>query len=376
MYDFFVRSIVNNTEISNIIENFSFDMSVSLDSEVAITVNADNSLVDSDLFNRGNTVSFWFGEIQGARSGRHTTTIANTTITFAEKTTIEIVGRDSGLRLKGNGSGSQTYQKRTASDIARIIALRNHLQTDIQNTQKVYEHITQNNQSDFDFLKFLARLEASPNQFDFWVEGTKLFFKPIEYSQSPVKRYRYNESIISFSPVIKETNQILNRASNEVQTSAFNPRTKNQKTETAGSQKLKDVYLGKKVVNANYTVAQQLKLKTYDESELKQRLLWESKNASRKIIEAELVVQLDAAIETNKTITIAGVGAKFSGNYFIDRIRHDVPGSGTATTTLSLFKNATNVETGDSELQIQRGQNVDVNDQFSENDDLIYPNDT
>ena len=81
-------------------------------------------------------------------------------------------GYDLSHRL-ATGRKSDTYQDSTYSDIAKKIAARAKLKTDIEATREVHEHVIQANQSDLDFLMRLA------DEVDYVcrVDGDTLLFK-------------------------------------------------------------------------------------------------------------------------------------------------------------------------------------------------------
>jgi phage protein D len=81
-------------------------------------------------------------------------------------------GYDLSHRLNA-GRNSKTYQNATYSDIAKEIAGNANLETDIESTSEVHEHVIQANQSDLDFLMGLAR----EVDFDCRVDGDTLIFK-------------------------------------------------------------------------------------------------------------------------------------------------------------------------------------------------------
>ena len=65
-------------------------------------------------------------------------------------------GYDLSHRLTA-GRKSKTFQGSTYSDIAKEIAGGANLETDIEPTREVHDHVIQANQSDLDFLMQLAR---------------------------------------------------------------------------------------------------------------------------------------------------------------------------------------------------------------------------
>src|SRR5688500_11938780 len=102
---------------------------------------------------------------------------------YTPKGTLTIVrGMDKSFRAYG-GRTVASYPNSTLTDAVRKVAGRAGLSAgEIDSTSKVYTNLTQNNLSDWSFIRSLAR-EAG---FDAWVADGKLnFCKPTESSNGP-----------------------------------------------------------------------------------------------------------------------------------------------------------------------------------------------
>ena len=87
-----------------------------------------------------------------------------------------------GPSLPMNDPGQQSWEKVTASFIAARIATKWGLRSVINRSKRVLPYFSQGNESDFAMLKRLADLVG----FQFWVEGTTLFFlDPVRMLQQP-----------------------------------------------------------------------------------------------------------------------------------------------------------------------------------------------
>ena len=90
-------------------------------------------------------------------------------------------GYDKSHRLAA-GRKTATFQQVTYSDIASQIASDSGLTPEVDDTEGVFEHVFQVNQSNLDFLYGLARLANR----DFRVDGDKLLFKkPVPSGDGP-----------------------------------------------------------------------------------------------------------------------------------------------------------------------------------------------
>jgi len=124
-------------------------------------------------------------------------------------------GYDMSHRLH-RGRQTQTYKNVTDSDIARQVAQRAGLQIgQIDSTSVTYDHVSQANQSDWDFLKSRAREIG----YEMGMEDGKFYFrKPIQSSGAPSKgdyqshtdplQLVFGDDLIEFRPRVTSAEQV------------------------------------------------------------------------------------------------------------------------------------------------------------------------
>jgi uncharacterized protein involved in type VI secretion and phage assembly len=124
-------------------------------------------------------------------------------------------GYDLSHRLH-RGRQTQTYKNVTDSDIARQVAQRAGLQVGtIDSTSVTYDHVSQANQSDWDFLKSRAREIG----YEMGMEDGKFYFrKPIQSSGAPSKgdyqshtdplQLVFGDDLIEFRPRVTSAEQV------------------------------------------------------------------------------------------------------------------------------------------------------------------------
>src|ERR1700694_3322320 len=124
-------------------------------------------------------------------------------------------GYDLSHRLH-RGRQTQTYKNVTDSDIARQVAQRAGLQVgQIDSTSVTYDHVSQANQSDWDFLKSRAREIGYEMGMD---DGKFYFRKPVQSSGAPSKgdyqshtdplQLVFGDDLIEFRPRVTSAEQV------------------------------------------------------------------------------------------------------------------------------------------------------------------------
>src|SRR5262249_1756585 len=108
---------------------------------------------------------------------------------------VTVTGYDFRWRL-GRNRIYQTYPNRTDSAIASDVISRNHLTPDITPTTITHELVTQDYETDLDFLHQCAER----NRFDVTIEGSRVIFGP---PRDPVTvPLLFGQELLGFSPSI------------------------------------------------------------------------------------------------------------------------------------------------------------------------------
>jgi phage protein D len=225
------------------------------------------------------------------------------------------------------GRHTETYRDVTDADIGRAIAERAGVEVgQIDETTTTHAHISQANQSDWDFL--LAR--AREIGYDMGVLDGKLYFKrPSEASEGPGEGdYRARDplqlvmgtSLLSFYPRVTAAQQV-----SEVEVRGWDMVRKEAVVSTAAatihSAQLKDTPTalarvagnGRSVVAASLVVAQ---------GAADDAAAAEAERVGSSSAEAEGVARGHPHLKAGTAISVSGVAETFSGRYTLTHTRH------------------------------------------------------
>ncbi len=73
-----------------------------------------------------------------------------------------------------------------------------------------------------------------------------------------------------------------------------------------------------------------------------------TKKDKQKVLVADLVVEGNPLLKTNEIVTVSNVAKRHAGNWFVEKVVHDISVGSTYTCTASLNKNGTNKATNSS----------------------------
>ncbi|MCT4604687.1 MAG: hypothetical protein N4A64_01075 [Marinisporobacter sp.] len=120
-----------------------------------------------------------------------------------EGPTIIVSGMDSSF-LMMKGKKSFIWTKKKHSDIVKEVAKRYGLKTKVKGTTTQFETIVQNQQTDYDFLRYLADL----NTYELFVAGSTLYFRELNSDKTSLMMLEMNKHLIEFSYAIDIADQI------------------------------------------------------------------------------------------------------------------------------------------------------------------------
>lgn len=376
-------------DISDIVENLAVDDTIEKDSMIEFNVKSDYAfdMADDPDLVAGKSIKVQFGFSGGLMSEVHEGRISDIEVTYAERIKLKIRAFDKGVSLKRIPS-QKIWSNVTSSDIAKEIAGKYGLATDVQDTTHKWKSYAQGNKSDFDFLKELALKEDG---FVFYVTSNSLRFEKRDFSKASVREFKYGDSeMIEFTPRLRESQQ--SGASNAAKGVAVNPMTKTttksgaKKDESvlgdfnldmnihmdltdAGEKSLKES--NKKVTNTNRGRATTPTDKSVKKENGKSLIDMigeffpmpggggaeditknlngitgnKSKNAGLKVLEAGLKVEGNPTIKLNEVITISNVAKRYQGNWHITKINNSISAGSAYFTSITLSKNGTSKST-------------------------------
>jgi phage protein D len=235
-------------------------------------------------------------------------------------------GYDLSHRLTA-GRKSKTYLNATYSDIAKEIAGNANLQTDIEATREVHEHVVQGNQSDLDFLLQLA------GEVDYIcrVDGDKLLFKkaapatdgpgPGSADSTEATELVYGTSLLEFSARIAAAAQV-----SEVKVRGWDPVKKEtiigqaDVTASHADLNIKPATLSQSF-GQNTLFVVDAAVKTQDEADALAKS--KAEQAGGSAYEATAVCQGSSELRAGATVSVTGVDKSLEGKWTISSTRHE-----------------------------------------------------
>jgi phage protein D len=237
-------------------------------------------------------------------------------------------GYDMSHRLH-RGRRTETYKNVTDSDIARTVASRASLSIgQIDSTSGTHDHVSQANQSDWDFLKSRAREIG----FELAMEDGKFNFrKPIQASGAPQSgnfqnhsdplQLVFGEDLIEFRPRVTSAEQIKDvkvRGWDPVQKQAVigsaNAGTVATDSLKADPSSLANKFGGPTFTAVNRPLAQQAQVDGAAASI--------AESISSAFAEADGLANGNPKLKAGATVSVGVVGDQFSGKYTLTSARH------------------------------------------------------
>ena len=241
-----------------------------------------------------------------------------------------IRGYDKSHRLY-RGRKTRTFLKQSDSAIASAIIQEAGLQADVQNTSNQNEYVMQHSQHDMEFLRVLA----ARNGYQIMVDGSKIKFRSAETSPPEAPAQELDQTLISFSGRLSAVGQ-----PNSVEVRGWNPKTKQavvgSATTSASPSAIGDGKKGGAAAQTAFSSSAKIIV-----SSIPVRVQAEATNHAQALLDQMASSYLSAegccigepAIKAGVLVPIVGVGAKFSGKYFVTASRHEyTPQSGYQTT--------------------------------------------
>ena len=347
-------------DISSRIEKFSYEENEKKMDELKLTITkGDLSLVDNKYLQEGKEIRVRWGYV-GNLSSLRTCTIKEISYTFGEEgvARIEITAYDRRHRLTGRASRS-CWNNKKISEIVKDVAAKHNLKPSVDIPgDLVYEFVSEGAKNDLVFLSELARDTGC----SVWVENDELHFKPNKVD-NPVYKFRYREDkdgylqsfkinskaeegkgtgrkteVAGIDPMTKQpivgaatqgtkTAQIENKSSNTILVSLDDKPLPEKRIENETPLSSRADESGRIVPSPAPTQAQ-----------VRQAAVGKVKTAAIRSIEAEAVTIGLPYLKAKDSVTIENIGKKFSGEWRITKVRHEISNSG-YTCNLSLSKN-------------------------------------
>lgn len=353
-------------DLTPYIDNITFTDEVGSNDVLDITIKGiPVNLIDDKDFGEGTIILFSFGYIKGKYSGNRIARLTNISYSYGKIVNIKIKALDLGIILK-KGKLNFTWQDVSIAELANKIAKKNGLKLDIDpkiggvdKLANKIKFLPQVNETDFDTLKKALQVGGTG---DFIVYSTddKIIIKNRGLGKKSKRTFTWNspnDTVINFSPSVKDTSKSEFSAKTEVV--GIDPFTGEELSVTSDSETTSgEVKLGDKplhydvngterknqvagLVGDKPPVSQKLVVPVDEDQNLDVKATSTKVEASQTDVTATLKIKGDPNLFSDDIITMAGVAAKHSGNWYIEKSVHAITNSGYVT-TLSLNKNAAN----------------------------------
>lgn len=288
-------------------------------------------LTDSEIFKLGAEVKLLGSDAMGRAmpifSGEVT---ALETEQDQSRTIFTVRGYDLSHRLH-RGRKTRTFLKQTDSDIAAMIATDNGLSADVQTSSVRHEHLFQNNQSDYAFL----RERAARLGYRLTVSERKLIFRPAERQPPEAPEQKWGENLLAV-----RSRQTAVAQPSEVQVRSWDPRQKqaivgraSQATATsvAGDGKSAAAVAQQAFGGARtLSVTDQPVASQGEANQLAQALLDE---VADDYLALEGTAIGEPRLRAGVKVKLSGAGKRLSGTYLVTATRHEyTPEQGYRTT--------------------------------------------
>jgi phage protein D len=333
-----------SSDITQHISRFVYEDCEDQDDLMELTLEGSLELVDDPLLQEGNVIKARWGYVD-EWSDIKECVLKEPEYTFGDVVQVKLKAYDAGSKMKGKGS-QKIWKNKTYSQIAREIASKYKLKAVVDETKTLVVSEPQGNKSDFAFLRCLAERIG----YRFYIQGNELHFHKRSLDKKPLLTLTYlgrDGLLLSFRPKVKA--QVSKAEGTQTKAVGFDPMSKKAVVHEAYDGNVNQTVLGKKTLlvdgatgEEKYEAQETGKVIptpyqiTQENQELAEGIKQE---AQLDQLEAEAVVIGMPTIAAKEIIEITGVGNKFSGNYYIKQVRHDIGGSGYLM-TLDLKRNA------------------------------------
>lgn len=288
----------------------------------------------NEIFAEGNEVSIDYGYYKQNNESSFLGEIYSLEPQFSSSGMISLTARvyDLSHRLKSSINKKDPYIKVKDSDIAKIIANRNNLESEIDISDDVFEKVYQKSKSDFQFLTERAKNIG----YDFYVENKTLYFKKNENNSKTIINLSWKENLIDFNPRINSASV---KAEIEVRGWSAKQKKEISAKKTLDTSLLKEVLSDQAIKriksnskNKQHKNIDQL-IRSQREAEIKADSL--AKDNVNQILTASGNCIGMPLLKPGVYLEIQGLAERFNGEYYVKSSSHSF-GSGAYTTNFNV----------------------------------------
>jgi len=248
---------------------------------------------------------------------------------------VTVRGYDRRHRLQ-RGRKTRTFVARKDSDIASAIASEAGLSVEAVDSKVIHDYVIQANQTDLEFLQE----RAGRIQYEIFVTDKKLHFRPVQNDKSEVMTLTIGEHLLEFFPRLSMVRQI-----GDVSVRGWSPQEKKTILSTAQvgfeTAKMGGKKSGPQINDVFGSMTEVLSMQpamTQAEADQMAKATLDQKALS--LIEGEGLCLGRTDLRAGKVIKIAGVGERFSGQYYVTTAIHRYTAQGGYRTQFQVRRNA------------------------------------
>lgn len=296
-------------------------------------------LGDPDLFALGRLVEVKLGYLGAPLVSMIVGEIASLEPEFSWQgpTALVVRGYDLRDRLQ-RAPRTRTFLKHKDSDVATVMAQEANLTPDVKDTATVHEYLIQAGQTNLEFLTTRARRIG----YEVLVRSSTLLFRPLASTRSGVPPLTLGQDLLEFYPRLSSAGQV-----SKLSVRAWNPSDKNTLVsqaqagdevsemggEATGAKVLQRAFGDSAATLGGYPLESQaeadaLAKALFNDSEL-------------ELIRGDGMCWGRTDLKAGDVVAIAGVGKRFSGDYYLTAATHRYTPDEGYLTLFSASRNAT-----------------------------------
>ena len=242
---------------------------------------------------------------------------------------IEVSGYDLSHKMMKGKKSPPAWNQKKDSDVVTEIARRYGFDTSkVEDTKISHPKIKQDKESDYDFIKKLA----DRNGFELFVFEKTLFFRPPAINTTPELALQWGKTLMSFSPEINIAEQVT-----EVKVIGWDPASKKEiigkaskgQEESRGKGKQSGSEMAGKVYKD--PVVEEVRKPVYSQAEADRLAKAILSRLSEGLVKGTGECIGAPTLKPGLTISLEGLGKRFSKPYYLDKTTHTIGTSGYKT---------------------------------------------
>lgn len=242
---------------------------------------------------------------------------------------LTVSGYDLSYQMMKNRRSRQNDDSQESDVIQQIASFYKLKVTGVESTDLELPRVEQNQETDFNFLKRLAK----DNGYEFFVFQDSLYFKKPYAKKSADLTLEWGKGLISFSPEINLAKQV-----KKVELYGWNIKTKKRIVGRAGvgdepgreGNRASGGELLQSVVKGD--AVHRERLPVFSQQEANRRARGKLKKASEDLLKGRGKSIGIPEILADKNIELKGLGSQFNRVYYIEKTQHTVTSAGYKTT--------------------------------------------